>query len=541
MTRATVPMQQKHSFKETMRQGFQAMSGKDLPTYSLLFLDPARGRMKGENMNVVVPYLEMGRSSHCTIRFGEDYPTVSRVHASLQQGGGQILLKHLGTNPTLVNGQPVHDTTVLRNGDEIQLSYEGPRIRFNVSVTGTASMKFTQRMALYTRQALAPYKRIVAALVLLLAISITGFSYWTLQQANHIAYMDTNIADLQSELDIANQQIQDIEEKTKKSGGRLSAADKKALEDLRNKVADIEVNLTLSQEQSPKENKPNIADNIESDLSAADYFLNNKKDIYFIQLNEIVITRPGKEPVVVRMVEYTAEEGGKTLGTGMSGTGFLTSDGRLITARHVITPWRYRYFITSSELLMDCNLNEQEGGRVEAKYSAYSPEGNSFDFSTSEMKYSEYNDQTVVIPADSTSSGRKKSKKKNLSLKVDTGFGNSDWAYINLPGKKGAFNINLELSQNLKSGEKVYISGYQNFGATFDPTKGLEPNYSEANVSQSKLVNGVIQTSNSGIGPGTSGGPAIVKRDGKFYVIGIATATFDGKSQGIITPICNLR
>lgn len=543
MSRDTVPMQGGQSFRQTLRQGFQAMGGKDIPSYTLMYLDPTRNKMKGEYTQVLVPYAELGRGSKCTIRYGEEYPTVSRVHAAIQTVGGQTTIKHLGTNPTLVNGRPIQDSAVLQNGDEIQLSYEGPRLRFNATPSGAASMKFTRRMALYTSQALTPYKRGLAVMAVLLLLTIAGFGYWTKQQSDQIADQGSTIEFLQGQLDETNTQIAQLEEKAKKSGSGLSASDRKLLAALKAKKKETEEELGDQESATEEEEMTSEADSpsgSDADLSAADYFLKNKKDVYFIQINEIVITRPGREPIVSRFVEQTAEEGGKTLGGGGSGTGFLTSDGRLITARHVITPWRYRYFINSNQLLLACNLAEQEGGRVEAKYSAYSPDGDYFDFVTSEMKYSEYNDQTVVFPIEIETS-KKKKREKNVSLKVDTGLGNSDWAYINLPGKKGSFNINLELSQKLKSGEKIYVSGYQNFGATFDPTKGLEPNYSESNVSQSNLVNGVIQTSNSGIGPGTSGGPAIVKRDGRFHLVGIATATFDGNNQGIITPVCNLR
>lgn len=527
MTRSTVPMQAKHSFKETMRQGIQAMSGKDLPTYTLLFLDPARGKMKGEHMNVVVPYLELGRSSRCAIRFGEEYPTVSRIHASLQQSGGQTVLKHLGTNPTLVNGQPVQDNAVLRNGDEIQLSYEGPRIRFNVAATGTASMKFTQRMALYTRQALAPYKKAVAAMALLLILAVTGLGYLNSLQSDRIREQSAEIDVLSEQLIDTETKIKELEDKAKKQG--MSSADRKLLKELRKQQGQIKSSISdISVSSELKEGSDAISSPRQGNesLSAAEYFRQNQKDIYYIAVQEVVVTIPGKKPVIVE--------------TGWSGTGFITTDERFFTARHVVTPWRYNS-IYRDPILRKINQTEQEGGRVDVKFKAWSPGGDVLEFTSSELTFSTYKDELIPLEEEDDEKGKKR-KKKSILVKMDVSPGETDWAYMKVPGRKGSFNLNPELSKSLLAGEKIFISGYQHFGLTYDKRKGLSPNYSEANVAQDNLVNHAIQTTNSGVGPGTSGAPAIVFRDGEFHLVGILTKSFGANStQGIVTPACNIR
>ena len=60
---------------------------------------------------------------------GDDTPTVSRRHALLRRQNGQYILEPLSpTNSTLLNGQRIFRPTVLRSGDEIRLSTDGPRL-----------------------------------------------------------------------------------------------------------------------------------------------------------------------------------------------------------------------------------------------------------------------------------------------------------------------------------------------------------------------------------------------------------------------------
>lgn len=86
---------------------------------------------------LVIP-LEMtrvtvGRDPQCGVQFGEDVPTVSRVHVALEPDQRGVVLRPLSrTNPTLVNGVSVSDPLRLQDGDEVQLSVEGPRLRFRV-------------------------------------------------------------------------------------------------------------------------------------------------------------------------------------------------------------------------------------------------------------------------------------------------------------------------------------------------------------------------------------------------------------------------
>lgn len=511
MSRATAHIGAKNSLKQTMLQGFQAMTGKDVPNYTLLFLDAARNKMKGDFINVVVPNIELGRSSKCAIRYGEDFPTVSRVHAAIQTSGNQVFIKHLGTNPTLVNGKPVTDTVALQNGDEIQLSMEGPRLRFNTSATGTSTMKFTQRMALYTSQAIAPYRRGLALLTGLLLLAIAGFGYGHYVQRDTISQQNATISEQNENLERLRVQQTENEERAKQIRGQLSST-RQLTSDQRREFQEELRRLEQENDRIAEEMRrvASLADRPANQSGAADFLKANEQDIYFIFASEMSITPVGGgQPIIVSEGLWT-------------GTGFLTADGRFVTARHVIMPWRYAK--EGDELSLVYSATEAAGGRIEVKFMAYSPSGDRFSFSMNEMRMSDAQDQPFDY--------------EGTTVRVCQ-TSETDWAYMQL-GRKGALRVDASMAPQLKSGQQLFVSGYQYPRYTQDLEKGISPNFSRTDVAQSGLRQGVIQTTNRNFGSGSSGAPALVEVDGEFRVIGIAVAGV-GAEQGLIVPISNLR
>lgn len=511
MSRATAQIGPNNSLKQTMLQGFQAMAGKDVPNYTLLFLDASRNKMKGEFTNIVVPHIELGRSSKCTIRYGEDYPTVSRVHASIQTSGNQVFIKHLGSNPTLVNGQPIHDTVSLQNGDEIQLSMEGPRLRFNTSPTGTSSMKFTSRMALYTSQALAPYKRGLTILSLLLVLTVCGFGYVNYRQSHIIDNQNATIAQQEENLRNLRDQQSSIETRTSQIRGQLTSNQQLTAQQRRAFQEELQ-RLEMENERIAAEMRrvSDLAVAEKNKPRASDFLKANEKDIYFIYAEEMtLVPGDGSQPIILTEGMWT-------------GTGFLTNDGRFITARHVVMPWRYAKGDETSEVLF--NAMEVAGGRIEVKFKALSPSGDRFSFTLNEMKMTDARDEAFDYDG-------------NMVRICQTS--ETDWAYLQI-SKRGNLRVDASLSQELRSGDEVYVAGYQYPRYTQDLEKGISPNYSRTDVAQSGLRQGVIQTTNRNFGSGSSGAPALVEVDGEFRVIGIAVAGV-GAEQGLIVPISNLR
>ena len=119
----------------------------------------------------------MGRYSKCQIRFDtEDYPTVSREHAVIVRDGDSWMLKHLSkTNETFVNGTAITNVYYLQNGDEIQLSEDGPRLGFIISdQTYSSSIGMSERIKDFGQPALRPYRAAIITLCVILALTIAG-------------------------------------------------------------------------------------------------------------------------------------------------------------------------------------------------------------------------------------------------------------------------------------------------------------------------------------------------------------------------------
>lgn len=85
----------------------------------------------GECQEIIVDNITLGRDSHCQVRFDESFKTVSRRHAAIVREGDTWKLVQISqTNSTFLNGRPIKTEWYLQNGDEIQLSVNGPKLGF---------------------------------------------------------------------------------------------------------------------------------------------------------------------------------------------------------------------------------------------------------------------------------------------------------------------------------------------------------------------------------------------------------------------------
>ena len=144
----------------------------------------------GESQKIIVDQVELGRDSSCQVRFDESLETVSRRHAAIVRDGENYKLIPMSqTNATLVNGQPITGEWHLNSGDEIRLSSHGPIMGFIIPQGKKAlvnSIGLTERMSLFRKQALRPYKRALIALVIVLILAVGGLVAWNLY-SNHQA------------------------------------------------------------------------------------------------------------------------------------------------------------------------------------------------------------------------------------------------------------------------------------------------------------------------------------------------------------------
>ena len=122
----------RRSFSGSVGAGVGAlMGGSHRQYYILEYRSSSKYHHTGETQKIIVDQVELGRDPRCQIRFDDSFTSVSRRHAAIVRDGSAWKLVHLSkTNPTLLNGRPVADEWYLQNGDEIQLSSNGPRLGF---------------------------------------------------------------------------------------------------------------------------------------------------------------------------------------------------------------------------------------------------------------------------------------------------------------------------------------------------------------------------------------------------------------------------
>jgi len=525
----------------TIRQSLRMLAGQDVPNYTLVFLDPTKQNARGESKNMVVPYVVFGRGSSCNIQYGDEYGTVSRQHCSIKvdETGCTLIHNPEATNPTLVDGKPIQGSYKLISGDEIQLAYEGPKIRFLTDRTQkTSTMGFTRRMSIAVAQSLRPYRRALAIVGLLLFLAI-GYSVWSTYQ---LKALDKKHAELAKEMQLSDERIQaqEVELITLQNSGqaneqRIAAAlnalnqERARRSETQSRMQEVEIKIKETGREVPQVKSSNQSDGNqaagyeenkggyrqESTGDEASGALDAKelelieKSIYYISVDTMQIVDPDVNGAVYN----------SSLKWG--GTGFLTSDGKFITARHVIEPWLF--------LKDDCDpliiLNDfiSKNGKVDIVFKATSSGGeDSFTFTnTQTMTYHDGNCETKVYSC----SSRKKFK-NTITARICEDIAD-DWVYIPMGNIPSKLVFNRELSKNLDRGESLHILG---FGLGLHVQKGystkfLDPLYSQAIVGQKGIVNGTLTATNISWAGGSSGGPVFVKRNGEFIVIGLISSS----------------
>lgn len=518
-------------------QGLKMVGGGNVANYSLQFLSPTQNKKVGDYMTVVVPYIRMGRDPKCQVQFGNEHPTVSRKHAEIERKGKDLILRNISqTNTTLVNGNAIDREWYLGNGDEIQLSESGPKIRFNAVPARTSNIKLTSRMQMFAEQALKPYKTAVAILSVLLGLSFLGGGYlWydSTQTKNqltanaskfeadlvatnrkHEAELAKSAADFKKQLEENKQRQQAQIEQLKADAKRQARKLKQSKDANTARIQQLQKELETLKKNPPK---PPVteATSVATASGAASMLASLPcEHVYFVYCYKIEITLDGELEV------YVPEKDQLSL---WSGTGFMTSDKKFVTARHVIQAWRYNIFDDANMRIL--NAVESAGNDVIAYFKAISKNGDAFTFTSKEMQWNESLD-TVI-------------KQDDITYKYAEDA-TTDWAYKTMENASSSVAYDRNLSNSLKMGDELHVLGFS-YGLATQPKKGqLSPLYSQLDVAQDGLTSGLINTTGRGFGPGNSGGPVFVNKDGRFVVIGIVSAGI-GSEIGVIVPISVLR
>lgn len=475
----------------------------------------------GENQRIIVDQIELGRDPKCQVRFDDErFGIVSRRHAAIVKDGDNWKLIHLSkSNPTYLNGIPVTKEWYLQNGDEIQLATNGPKLGFIIPEGEKGLVKsigLTARMSLFRQQALRPYKQAITALACVLVLCLAGGTWKILDLDKQLLKKSAEIASLINanaknqyiadslarELVAVNQQMSDYEVKmdqmrrtTDDAVRRAIAAENEAREAARRSVREDEGPGPLKEQCFPH--------------------------TYAIYQTKQVITQPNGEMQVFTFDINNAEE------RRLVGSGFLLSDGRFITARHVTETWYYYHFNWGDERINNMLLMENavvhNGGDIVTSFLAVSSNGSRIQFTNKQC--------TVDRSGDSAGTATLENGMTVVLKKADVET--SDWVSIHTEDQ--GLPLDSELSTSLPIGTKVHILGFP-YGRGGENPNAVSPISSHAEVARDGLdVNGTIMTSNDDTQSGNSGGPVFVIKDGKYTVVGLLSGSTAGK--GRVVPI----
>lgn len=475
----------------------------------------------GESQEIIVDNIELGRDSHCQVRFDESFQTVSRHHAAIVRDGEMWKLVQISkTNSTFLNGRPIKTEWYLQNGDEIQLSVNGPKLGF-ILPTGkkstVGSIGLTRRLSLFRQQALRPYKTAITALSCMLLVASLGGGYVMYEQSMQLK--DNTIA-----LDEAR--------RANEANERLIAEQKKIIE-----------------------NQGGILDSLKK-VKPRTIVINKNVESSPVDMSSCY-------PYVYHMTAHVIVEGKEVM--SWLGTGFQLNDGKFVTARHVVTPYYSNNFrFTKDGLYIYPNSDPidvykellinamTQSGKVEIKFDCVSPT-NSIQLSMSQFndvsKYDEihtlsyninlvmdtrYEDSCELVTDSGIKSYHKRLGVIPAGTQIRSGaMGAIDFAYA-MHNSNGGLKANRQLSSNMKQGTKLHVLGYPHGWG-----KG-KPFYSSAvcaqdGINQDKGLAGTIIVSNNNTEGGNSGGPIFVQSGSDWEVVAIVSGS--NQAKGRFVPI----
>lgn len=470
----------KRSLSGSVGAGLSSVFSRGGRTYFILeHKVSSKYHKAGEAQEIIVDQIELGRDSKCQVQFDESFQTVSRRHAAIVRDGDNWKLIQLShTNTTFLNGRPVQNEWYLQNGDEIQLSVNGPKLGFIIpsgNKAKTGSIGLSRRLSLFRQQALKPYKTamtVMAATILVLIGGGIGMGI----------YYHNKLLDMGEKMDAYRTNITVIEEQNEELARML------ARQDSINKVMEKQ-NRRLQAQQAKA--SPNIAALIDE----------VKADVFYIETTEYATDGTHlSEPLC-----------------GSSGTGFLLDNGLFVTARHCVQTWRS---LSSLEQALMVGYAESMGWRITTRIVAYGPNGKQFEFSDENFTMHSSQDETIKVRDD----------EGNVYAVHYLTEPSTDWAYAKTdihhnalrPGK---IHYDAELSSQLHAGTEVHVLGYPMGIGYKDGTanSGAEAIYNSMKVARDGLSKDGMIMMSQGVAHGNSGGPLFVLKDGKLYAIGIVS------------------
>lgn len=523
----------------------------------------------GESQKIIVDQVEMGRDSSCQVRFDESFETVSRKHAAIVRDGSNWKLIPLSsTNATLVNGQPITGERVLNSGDEIRLSSQGPVLGFILPQGAQSLVKsigLTERMNLFRKQALRPYKTAIWCLFAVLIIAVGALVAWNLYQAKNY---EQKLADMQFEQELIADEMMAKDAEISALKGKINNAETRArmtaeevrkanetLEKYEAEKADlakkqqaieasiVELNKKAEAPQPAKAAEKATAKAAEKAAPAAKPadIKDCYNSVYYVKMDDVSVYDKDNKELVKFTTDYL-----------VGGTGFLLDNGRFVTARRVVEPWFYYSASTSlgkdrrgvSWTFADIQAAQsREGFKVVANYTAYAPNGMNFKFKNTDIRGDKAFESTDTYYTIETyklnNTLYRLFRTQEIKLKRYNKATRADWISMakadQLQSGNGlAFDTAYSLSP--VSGTEVTILGYP-LGAGMKNSESVNPDKRINNINVTGLNDqGVIELSSRRYTEGNDGAPVLMNKDGKWVVIGILSHT-DSADRDVVVPI----
>lgn len=485
----------RNSIGKSIGAGMASVFGGSGRTYCVLqHRTNSKKHKLGEKQEIIVDYAEIGRDPKCVIRFGDDLPMVSRIHASLEREGTSWVIHHLSkVNQTLVNGRPVNRKWYLNNGDIIQLSSNGPSLGFILPQNPAInSIGLSRRLSLFREQALRPYKTVITILSVILVLSIGGLSFFLYNTAEKLSVTQKELADARvlstTEIERLHHDIDSLAKNDVKRQRELTA--------MRRKLREIENRPPPAPQQSAQTSETGV------DLTAL------YPSVCVVVGVSITASANGEEETI----EFTT-----------IGTGFFLEDGRFVTARHVVEPWYFINIDEPDENLLPLNIFASNGGQLTLSMKVLSPDGSRYEYTSDQFTIDRTRDEI-----------RQLGDNKFIRL---AGFRNSnDWAVLT-SSRRGSIKPNYSLSTSLRPTQELYVLGYP-YGVGIDGN-AITPQLTKVTVTQAGLSGGLINIAGD-IDHGNSGGPVFAIVEGEPQAVGIVSSGI-GTAMKFLVPIESLR
>ena len=566
----------KRTLAGSVGAGMGSLLGASGRTYFILeHKVSSKYHQAGEVQKIIVDQVELGRDASCQVRFDESFETVSRKHAAIVREGENWKLIHLSqSNPTLVNGKAINGTYYLQTGDEIQLSSGGPRLGFIVPQGRqalTSSIGLTERMNLFRKQALRPYKTALTVLSIVFLLAIAGLVYWNLnldekneqliatteQQKEQLKTLDFQIDSLGAERNRLELVQQDLERKLREKDGdtdelqrQLNSVTKElyhvnsiasnaksemaALRKQMEEEAAEEVTTKTSKSTSTTASSTStyIDESDPTGANASDNLRDYYDHIYTIKVDRIDVEKDG-----------ISFDPGIQLSDIICGTGFMLNNGSFVTDRQNVQPWIYgdaQWKEDWRKLMAEC---VGAGCNVIIHYLAYSTKGTGkpLRFVNSDFKVDTSGDITTLeieVRKELRVLFKKGGidvvyvNKKNVKANV-LAPKSRQWAVIHGLGASGeGLPYDSSASYNLPGGSEVHMVGY----AGSSNIHNLVPAHFNDRTNIDDADNGTIIMQNTVDERGYYGSPAFIKEsDGTYRVVGVMVGSISGKDR--IVPI----